>query len=69
MKRNKKQAAPNNFLYHQILQSKIALDTAYAIFEYATEPDLIDCSIYELKAAQSRYRYLLTQAKQRNIPC
>ena len=35
------------------------LENAYAGFDYATEPDLIDCYIYELNAAMKRYKYLL----------
>ena len=35
------------------------LENAYAGFDYATEPDLIDCYIYQLNAAMKRYKYLL----------
>ena len=47
----------------ELAQTKIALDCAYSNFQNATDPDLIDCSIYELKAAQQRYKVLLKQAK------
>lgn len=47
----------------ELNRTKIALDCAYSNFENATDPDLIDCSIYELKAAQQRYKVLLRQAK------
>lgn len=56
-------------LMDEILQSKIALDTAYSNFQNVTEPDLIDCYIYEVKAAQTRYKYLLEQAKLNNVTC
>ena len=51
-------------LLHQINESKLALDIAYSNFENMTDPTLIDCSIYELKAAQparlcQRIRYEL----------
>lgn len=39
--------------------AKCELDNAYAGFDYATDPDLIDCYIYELNAAMKRYKYLL----------
>ncbi len=39
--------------------AKWELDNAYAGFDYATDPDLIDCYIYELNAAMKRYKYLL----------
>ena len=39
------------------------LENAYAGFDYATEPDLIDCYIYRGNAAWKRYCFLLRQAK------
>lgn len=50
-------------LLKEIEKSKIALDTALSNFDNMTEPDLIDCYIYELQAAQTRYKYLIRQAK------
>lgn len=38
-----------------------ALETAYMGFENATDPDLIDCYIYEVNAVMKRYCYLLHQ--------
>ena len=35
--------------------------------ENMTDPDLIDCYIYELNAVQVRYKFLLRQAKQSNL--
>lgn len=34
------------------------LENAYAGFDYVTDPDLIDCYIFELNAAMKRYKYL-----------
>ena len=64
----KEPAAPeDSFTRRQLLEdlhtTKNALDTAYANFETVVDPDLIDCSIYELKAVQMRYRFLLKQAE------
>ena len=56
-------------LLSQIKESKRCLELAYSNFDNMTEPDLIDCSIYELKAAQARYEYLLSCAKEYNISC
>lgn len=39
--------------------AKWELENAYAGFDYATDPDLIDCYIYKLNAAMKRYKYLL----------
>lgn len=50
-------------LLEDIRKTKFALDCAYSNFENVVDPDLIDCSIYELKAIQMRYRFLLRQAE------
>lgn len=50
-------------LLEDIQKTKYALDCAYSNFENVVDPDLIDCSIYELKAVQMRYRFLLRQAE------
>lgn len=51
-------------LLDDIKKTKQALEVAYANFEHATEPDLIDSSIYELNAVQLRYKFLLGCAKE-----
>ena len=43
-------------------KTRCELEDAYAGFDYVTDPDLIDCYIYELNAVMKRYRYLLQQA-------
>ena len=50
-------------LIREIEKTKIAMDTAYSNFENVLDPDLIDSYIYELNAAQERYKFLLRQAK------
>lgn len=40
-------------------KARFALETAYAGFDNATDPDLIDCYIFEVNSALKRYRYLL----------
>lgn len=50
-------------LLEDIRKTKFALDCAYSNFENVVDPDLVDCSIYELKAVQMRYRFLLRQAE------
>lgn len=47
----------------EIQKAKIAMDTAYSNFENVLDPDLIDSYIYELNAAQERYKFLIRQAK------
>ena len=40
------------------------LDLAYANLSNVTEPDLIDCYIYEVQSVQMRYKFLLGRVKQ-----
>lgn len=47
----------------QLSETKSAMEAAYSNFENVLDPDLIDCYIYELNAAQKRYKFLLEQAK------
>lgn len=44
-------------------KTRYALETAYAGFDNATEPDLIDCYIFEVNALLKRYTYLSELAK------
>ena len=46
-------------LRHDLQLAKWELDNAYAGFDYVTDPDLVDCYIYQLNAAMKRYEYLL----------
>jgi len=51
-----------------LLQSiKTNLDAVYINFEYATDTDLIDSYIYEVKALQLKYEYIIKEIKQRGI--
>lgn len=60
----RKKARETQALLDEIRRSESALTLAYMNFEHVVEPALIDCSIYELNAAQMRYQYLLEKAKQ-----
>lgn len=60
---NPVQDARKQQLLEDIKKTKFALDCAYSNFENVVDPDLVDCSIYELKAVQMRYRFLLRQAE------
>lgn len=64
MKKSKKQTYDmKDKLLYEIEQAKIAYNTALSNLEYITDPDLIDCYIYELNAAGQRYKFLLVQAR------
>lgn len=54
-------------LLNEIETTKKAHATTLANLENITDPDLIDCYIYELNAVQVRYKFLLRLAKQQNL--
>jgi len=45
-------------LLEDIEKTRTALDIAYAGFDNATDPDMIDCYIYEINALLKRYSHL-----------
>ena len=45
-------------LMEDIEKTRIALDIAYAGFDNATDPDMIDSYIYEINALLKRYSHL-----------
>ena len=53
----------------QIEESKQRLQTLLMNLEYVTDPELMDCLIYELKAVQGKYQYLLKIAKAYHLTC
>lgn len=57
----------DNSILNDIAKTRRALEIAYAGFENATDPDLIDCYIYEVNAIQKRYKYLLQEAAKLNM--
>ncbi|MDK2800840.1 MAG: hypothetical protein PWP27_2094 [Clostridiales bacterium] len=48
-------------------QAKKELDIANTNFEFAQDEELVDYFIYKIKAAETRYQYLLKKAKEKNI--
>ncbi|MDO5518917.1 MAG: YaaL family protein [bacterium] len=63
MRIRKKQELPEDALIKEIQRTRMALETAYSNFENCLDPDLIDSYIYEVNAAQKRYKFLLKQVK------
>lgn len=56
-------------LLDDIAKTRRALEIAYAGFDNVTDPDLIDCYIYEVNSVLKRYTFLLEQAaKLRPLP-
>ena len=50
-----------------IEKTQHALEIAYSGFDNVTDPDLIDCYIYEIDSALKRYRFLLQQAERMQL--
>lgn len=47
----------------EIDRTRHTIESASSQFEQVVDPTLIDCYIYELKAAQLRYQFLLRRFK------
>lgn len=60
---DKKTVRPVNPLTSELEEARRALEIAYSRFENVVDPDLIDCSIYEVNSIMERYKYLLKLAK------
>ena len=56
-------------LLSEIEETKRSMELAFSNFENNKDPELIDCAIYELKAAQLRYEFLLSRAKEYDMTC
>ncbi len=53
----------NNTIMEELAQVRRDIEDAYTNFQNASDPDMIDCYIYEGNAAWKRYRFLLKQIK------
>lgn len=51
----------------ELAKTRSALENAYLGFDNVTDPDLIDCYIYELNSVMKRYKYLLQQAAENDL--
>jgi len=54
---------PYMLLKDDLERTAADLNDAYTNLQHVTDPDLIDYYIYQTKAVQMRYRYLLSCAK------
>ena len=57
-------AHPDPELLTELRQNMSTINTVFNHFEEVVAPPLIDCYIYELKAAHLRYQFLLRHIKQ-----
>lgn len=54
-------------LLEDLAKARYELETAYSGFDYVTDPELIDCYIYDINAVLKRYKFLLHQAAKLDI--
>lgn len=66
-KNNNSSTYDEKYLLQEINMTKKALSVAYSNLDNVTDPDLIDCYIYQLNSEQKRYKYLLQKAKESEI--
>ena len=55
------------YLLQELMMTKKAMYTAYSNLDNVTDPDLIDCYIYQLNSEQKRYNNLLAKAKESQL--
>ena len=56
-----------NSILADLDKTRRALEDAYAGFDNVTDPDLIDCYIYEVNSVLKRYKFLLEQVAKINL--
>ncbi len=64
-----KPTGKSDLLIHEIREVCARINRAYTLFEMEDDQDLIEAAIFELESLKSRYRYLLKEARERNINC
>lgn len=62
-RKNNQTLVHKKILLEELSLTKLALECAHSRFDYAESEDLIDSSIYELNAAQKKYKYILNELK------
>lgn len=72
IKKETDQSVYSNKQRQQLLEAmevtRRAMETAYSNFDNVTDPDLIDCYIYEVNSVLKRYKFLMEQAEKMNLP-
>jgi hypothetical protein len=61
---NSEKAEERRQLAESLERTKVLIHQAYAGFNCAVDPDLIESCVYEINALQARYSYLLRKIKE-----
>ena len=54
-------------LIKNLKNAQVEFESAINNYEFANEPELVDYYTYKIKATQTRYQYLLKQAKEKGL--
>ncbi|MCR4926038.1 MAG: YaaL family protein [Clostridiales bacterium] len=68
-KKNIQEPTEQEKILNNIREVSKLLNDAYERFEYESDSDLVEATVYELEALKARYRYLLKIAKSKGIKC
>ena len=60
-------AKKRRLLMDDITKTRQAREIAYINFQNVSDPDLIDCYIYEINSADLRYKYLINQIRKLSV--
>lgn len=60
-------AQKKRLLMDDITKTRQAREIAYINFQNASDPDLIDCYIYEINSVDLRYKYLINQIRKLSV--
>ena len=63
-RRDRAQEMAQRQLQAELHAAAQALREAYDKFNYVSEPELVEASVYEISALKARYSYLLRQIKE-----
>ncbi len=64
MKKRTSDPSPAAQVRRELQETAQALRRAYERFDFASDPELVDASVYEINSLQARYSYLLRAAKE-----
>lgn len=67
---NNEETMPRFLTDEELLEeARDELFRAYQLFSFVADPDLVDCMIYRINAAEKRYAFLLKQLRQSRQDC
>lgn len=66
-RKNTPKPTENDLILEDIRNVSRMINEAYERFEFESDSDLVEATVYELEALKARYRYLLRLAKAKGI--